>query len=70
MSMREKCIELLGTVPEFKLGYVLAYLQGLTADESDDSAFCESLYQEYQADPDKGQGISIEEAARLFGVTL
>ena len=33
MSNREKCAALLDSVPEYKLGYVLAYLQGLTADE-------------------------------------
>lgn len=35
MSNREKCTVLLDSVPEYKLGYVLAYLQGLTADEPD-----------------------------------
>ena len=36
MSNREKIISLLDNVPEYKLGYVLAYVQGLTADESED----------------------------------
>lgn len=36
MSNREKCVALLDSVPEYKLGYVLAYLQGLTADEADE----------------------------------
>lgn len=43
MSEREMCVQLLNVVPEFKLRYVLAYLQGLTADELDDDAFCEQL---------------------------
>ena len=34
MSNREMCVQLLDAVPEYKIGYVLAYLQGLTADES------------------------------------
>lgn len=33
MSTKEQCLKLLNSVPEYKLGYVLAYLQGLTADE-------------------------------------
>ena len=41
MSEREMCAQLLSCVPDFKLRYVLAYLQGLTADEMDDAAFCE-----------------------------
>ena len=36
MSNREKCAALLDSVPDYKLGYVLAYLQGLTADEADE----------------------------------
>ncbi len=36
MSTREKCAALLDSVPEYKLGYALAYLQGLTADEPEE----------------------------------
>ncbi len=36
MSNKEKCVALLDSVPEYKMGYVLAYLQGLTADETDE----------------------------------
>lgn len=36
MSNREKVIALLDSVPEYKMGYVLAYVQGLTADETDE----------------------------------
>jgi len=39
-------------------------------DEAADDAFCESLYKQYEADPDKGEAISIEEAARQLGVDL
>ncbi len=37
--------------------------------ESDD-AFCLRLFEEYKADPDKGETISLEEAAQQLGVTL
>lgn len=33
MSNREKVIELLDKVPDYKIDYVIAYIQGLTADE-------------------------------------
>ena len=36
MSIREKIIALLNGVPEYKMGYILAYVQGLTADEDAD----------------------------------
>ena len=31
--MKEKIIQLLEEVPEYKLGYILAYIQGMTAGE-------------------------------------
>ena len=48
MSNREKVIALLENIPEYKIGYVLAYVQGLTADEDADDAFCQQLYERYQ----------------------
>ena len=53
MSNREKIIALLDGVPEYKMGYVLAYVQGLTADEDADDAFCQQMYERYQNDPEK-----------------
>lgn len=38
--------------------------------EAADDAFCEALYKEYEADPDKGNPVSLEEAAQLLGVSL
>ena len=72
MSNREKIIALLDSVPEYKMGYVLAYLQGLTADEEADKAYCEQLYQDYlnDPDPDKHQTISLEELCKREGVEL
>ena len=55
MSDREKIVQLLDEVPAYKLGYILAYVQGLTADEDADDAYCEQLYQNYLKDPDRGQ---------------
>ena len=54
------------------MGYVLAYLQGLTADEEADNAYCEQLYQDYlnDPDPDKHQTISLEELCEREGVEL
>lgn len=33
MSDREKIVELLDYVPDYKIGYVLAYIQGMTDGE-------------------------------------
>ena len=61
MITREKCVNMLDTVPEYKLGYIFAFIQGLIADEEEDDAFCEQLYQEYLADPDN------EETGSCYG---
>ena len=45
MSNREKVIALLENIPEYKIGYVLAYVQGLPADEDADDAYCQQLYE-------------------------
>ncbi|MBQ9440566.1 MAG: hypothetical protein IJU35_08315 [Paludibacteraceae bacterium] len=68
MSNREKCVDLLNSVPDYKIGYVLAYLQGLTADEEADDAFCERMYQNYLNDPDKGESYSLEDCVKEWGL--
>ena len=47
MSNKEKIIELLESVPDYKMGYVLAYVQGITADEEADDIFCERMVENY-----------------------
>ena len=34
MSNKDRIVDLLNTVPEYKLNYILAYIQGIMADES------------------------------------
>lgn len=68
MSNREKVIALLENIPEYKIGYVLAYIQGLTADESADDEFCQELYQRYQDDPEKDESFTLEECKREWGL--
>ena len=68
MSEKELAIELLERVPAYKLGYVIAYLQGITADDASDDAYCEKLYTDYLASDDKDQFVSLEEMARMCGV--
>lgn len=72
MSDRVMCEQLLDKLPDFKIGYVLAYLQGLYADEEADDVFCQTLYSEYDADKssDKHETISLEQLAMELGVEL
>lgn len=72
MSEKEKLIQLLDRVPDYKMGYILAYAQGVIADEEADDAFCAEMLKRYREDPDpeKEETVSLEEAARLCGVDL
>ena len=70
MSEKELALKLLDEVPAYKLGYVIAYLQGITADNAADDRFCEKLYQDYLASEDKGEYVTLEEMAALSGVEL
>lgn len=68
MSEKEMARRLLDNVPASKLGYVIAYLQGITADEFDDDMFCKKLLEEYRESPEKGNFVSFEEMAKMSGV--
>lgn len=70
MSNREKIIKLLDDIPDYKIGYVLAYVQGVTADEEADNLFCEELAQDYLTDPEAqaDEGIPLEQCKQEWGI--
>lgn len=68
MSTMEMCMQMLHKVPDYKMGYVLAFLQGLTIDEDADDAFCAKLVQEYEADPEKDIAFDLEDCKREWGL--
>ena len=72
MSDKDYAIHLLDKLPAYKLGYAIAYIQGLTADEDADDAFCESILQDYleNTTDEERETISLEEAAALIGENL
>ncbi len=72
MSNREKCIAILDSFSDSQLVNIVVMLQAAKDAVTDaaDDAFCNALYNEYQADSDKGQAISIEDAATMLGVSL
>lgn len=69
MSDKERAAALLDMVPDYKLGYVIAYLQGITADEAADDAFCLDMYHEYLKDPERGDTVPLAEALKECGVS-
>lgn len=72
MSNKEKCIAILDNFSESQLENIAALLQAAknAIDEAADDAYCESLFKQYEADPDKGETVGLEEAARQLGVSL
>ncbi len=48
MSDREKAVQLLNAVPDYKIQYVIAYLQGVTAGEEIPNADTISAMQELE----------------------
>lgn len=70
MSDKELAFHLLEEVPPYKLGYVIAYLQGLNADEAADDEFCSSLFETYLSRTDQKEFIPFDEAVKLCGVDI
>lgn len=70
MSNKEKVVELLDSVPDYKMGYVLAYVQGITADEEADDTFCERMWENYKNDPDpeKDETYTFDECMKEWGL--
>ncbi len=69
MSNRERIVELLDVIPDYKIGYVLAYVQGVAADEEADNLFCQRMVESYEnaSDEDKEE-VSFEECLKEWGL--
>lgn len=71
MSNKEQVLQLLEQIPEYKMGYVLAYVQGITADEEADDRFCQRMVENYENDPDpeKDKAYTLEECMKEWGLS-
>lgn len=70
MSNKEHILQLLDKLPDYKMGYVLAYVQGITADEEADDIFCERMVEDYLNDSDRGKDetFTLEECKKEWGL--
>ena len=69
MSNRERIIELLDSIPDYKIGYVLAYVQGVAADEEADDIFCQRMVESYENAPDEDkESVPLEEYLKEWGI--
>lgn len=70
MSTKQRIIQLLDIIPEYKIGYVLAYVQGVAADEEADDDFCEKMLADYEkdTDPEIDDIYTLEECKKEWGL--
>lgn len=69
MSNKERAIQLLDSVPDYKMGYVLAYIQGITADEEADDIFCQKMVEDYENAPEEEkEDVPLEECLKEWGI--
>lgn len=69
MSNKERIIELLDNIPEYKIGYVLAYVQGVAADEEADDIFCERMVENYNNSPaEDKEDVPLEDCLKEWGL--
>ena len=67
MSNKEKIVQLLDSVPDYKMGYILAYVQGITADEEADDIFCERMVENYLNAPDEDkESLTLDECLKMW----
>ena len=73
MSNKEKITELLDTFDNEQLAHVLAMLKDYRDDldgVDTDGEYYSKLYKEYEADPDKGVFVTLDEALARVGLTV
>ena len=74
MSNRELAKNIIDSIPESQMGYIVNVLQNMhmALEEVADEVFCEKLYEDYlnDDDPEKDVGIPIEQFAKDLGITL
>lgn len=68
MSEKEQLLQLIDNMPDYKIGYILAYAKGITAEEQADDDFCEALYQDYMNSPDKDESYSLDDCKKEWGI--
>lgn len=69
MSEKEFAKKLLDDVPDCKIGLVIAYIQGITAEEYEDDIFCKELLESYlNAPEDEKEDFTLEECMKDWGL--
>ena len=63
---------ILNELDENQLANIALMLQAAkqAINEAEDDAYCAQLYKQYENDPDRGQYVTLDAAAKELGVTL
>jgi len=72
VSYQEQIVQMATDMPDNFAAVVFYIIKNYleAAEKAADDAFCNALYERYLANPDKGEGIPIEEIAARLGVVL
>ena len=73
MSEKEQIIQIINQLPDYKLGRLLVFLQGMKLDDDiEDDQYCEWLVEQYlnNEDPDKHETVSLEALAEQEGIII
>lgn len=74
MSNRDMAKSIIDAIPDSQMVYVVNLLQNwrMSLEEAADDAFCEKLYNDYlnDDDPQKNEGMLIEDFAESLGIKL
>lgn len=72
MSNKDKILEIIDQIPDYKLSYLIPFLRGFQMDDDiEDDLYCEKLYQQYLKLPDEEkETVSFENAVKELGVIL
>lgn len=69
MCNRERIVELLDIIPDYKISYVSAYVQGVAVYEEADDLFCQRMIENYENAPDEDkEGVPFEECMKEWGL--
>ena len=73
MSEKEQVLQIIDELPDYKMGRLLIFLQGMKLDDDiEDDLYCERLVEQYlnNEDPEKHDTVSLQEFAKQEGIVL
>lgn len=73
LALKDVAKNIIDSLPDYKIKYIVTFLKGVQLDdEIEDDLFCQRMVDDYlnDTDPDKDEGILIEDLAKELGIKL